>query len=135
MGAATTYLEQKLLDLVFAGVAYTPPLGIHVALTTTVPDDNGGATEVTGGGYARQTATFAASTQNASGDAVTSNTADIVFTNMPAATVAGVVLYDTVGNPLYAGPLTTAAGAATTVSVQAGGSFRFAAGSLAPSLG
>lgn len=135
MGAATNYLEQRLLDAVFVGTPYTSPLQIRCALTTTVPDDAGAATEVTGGSYARQTVTFSSSTQNASGDAVTANSADVVFSNMPACTVAGVVLYDNIGNPLYAGPLTTAAGAATTVTVQAGGSFRFAAGSLAPSLG
>jgi len=52
------YLETKVLDHVFAGVAYTAPGTHYVALFTAAPSDSGGGTEVSGGAYARQTIAF-----------------------------------------------------------------------------
>lgn len=57
MGAASDYLENKVLDHVFKTAEYTPPTHIYVALCkSTIDDTHTGSTlpgEVTGGGYAR----------------------------------------------------------------------------------
>jgi|TARA_R110002072_G_scaffold94434_1_gene208651 hypothetical protein len=63
MAGFSDYLEDKVLDHVFGGVAYTAPTK-HVALYTVAPTDTGGGTEVTGGAYARQTSTFTVSGTN-----------------------------------------------------------------------
>jgi len=63
MAGFSDYLEDKVLDHVFGGVAYTQPTK-HVALYTVAPTDTGGGTEVTGGAYARQTSTFTVSGTN-----------------------------------------------------------------------
>ena len=53
MAALSDYLENKLIDHVFRGQAYTAPATIYVALFTSAPNDAAGGTEVTGGSYAR----------------------------------------------------------------------------------
>lgn len=64
MAGFSDYLEDKVLDHVFGGVAYTAPTTHYVALYTVAPTDTGGGTEVTGGSYARQTSTFTVSGTN-----------------------------------------------------------------------
>ena len=50
----TDFLENELLDHVFAGASYTPPATLYVGLSTTVPNDAGGGfTEPVGFSYAR----------------------------------------------------------------------------------
>lgn len=105
MSALSNYLENKLLDHVLKGTAYTPPTTLYVALFTTDPTDAGTGTEVTGGAYARKTATFGSATNGA-----ISNNADITFNvataNWGTITHAGV--YDALsgGNLLFHGTLT-----------------------------
>lgn len=53
MANMTDYLENKLIDFLFRGVAFTAPANLYVALYTIAPTDTGGGTEVTGGNYAR----------------------------------------------------------------------------------
>lgn len=53
MSAMSDYLENKLIDHLFRGVAFTAPAQLHVALYTAAPSDSGGGTEVSGGSYAR----------------------------------------------------------------------------------
>ena len=120
-GNLTNYLENKLLDHFLGTTAYTMPSPVYVALFTVAPTDTGGGTEVTGGSYARQTATFTA----ASGGA-TSNSANIDFTGMPAATTVAIALFDalTSGNMLVHGTLTT------NKTTDAGDTLRIATGDL-----
>lgn len=120
-GNLTNYLENKLLDHFLGTTAYTMPSPVYVALFTVAPGDAGGGTEVTGGSYARQTATFTA----ASGGA-TSNSANIDFTGMPAATTVAIALFDnlTGGNMLVHGTLTT------NKQTDAGDTLRIATGDL-----
>lgn len=66
----TTYLANKVLDLLYGNVAYSIPSTVYVALFTVAPTIAGGGTEVTGGSYARVS--------------VTNN-----LTNFPAATSGG----------------------------------------------
>jgi hypothetical protein len=73
-GSFSDYLENKILDLVFNGTAFTPPATYYAALYTAAPSDSGGGTEVSTGvwtNYARI--------------AVTKNT-----TNFPAASGGAV---------------------------------------------
>ena len=54
----TNFLETEILDHVFAGAAYTAPSTKYLALFTGAHGETGGGTEVSGGGYARQTVAF-----------------------------------------------------------------------------
>jgi hypothetical protein len=100
---------------------------IYVALCTsaTTPDDATAGTAVSGGSYARQPASFSTP---ASGSC--SNSADLVFTGMPACTVAYVELYtaSTSGTRIWYGPL------ASSKTVSAGDTFTIPSGSLVLSL-
>jgi hypothetical protein len=120
-GNLTNYLENKLLDHFLGTTAYTMPSPVYVALFTVAPSDAGGGTEVTGGSYARQTATFDAAASGA-----TSNSGNIDFTGMPAATTVAIALFDasTSGNMLVHGTLTT------NKQTDAGDTLRIATGDL-----
>lgn len=99
MGSFSDYLENELLDHAFRNSSYTPPASVYVGLYTVAPTDAGGGTEVTGGAYARVTATFTA----ASGGAI-SNSSNLTFTTATASwgkiLAAGVFDAATSGNML-----------------------------------
>ena len=120
-GNLSDYLENKLLDHFLGTTAYTMPTPIYVALYTVAPNDAGGGTEVVGGSYARQTATFDAAASGA-----TQNDTDIDFVNMPACTVVAIGIHDalTSGNLLVHGTLTA------NKSLDAGDTLRIATGDL-----
>ena len=120
-GNLSDYLENKLLDHFLGTTSYTMPTPVYVGLYTVAPSDSSAGTEVSGGSYARQTATFSA----ASGGA-TSNDANIDFTNMPSATVVAIGISDalTSGNLLVWGTLTA------NKSLDAGDTLRIATGDL-----
>ncbi|MFJ8594859.1 hypothetical protein [Streptomyces sp. NPDC093598] len=114
--------ENLALDWVLGvGTPTRPTTPLKVALVTANGTDTAAGTEVTGGSYARQNLAVAAAVGGA-----TSNSADLVFTGMPAATVVGVEIWDSAGTPvrLWYGPLT----ASRTVS--AGDELVLTAGSL-----
>ena len=48
--AFSDYLEDKVLDHVFGGNAFTAPSTLYVTFTVA-PSDTGGGTEVSGGAY------------------------------------------------------------------------------------
>ena len=120
-GNLTNYLENKLLDHFLGTTSYTMPSPVYVALFTAAPGDAGGGTEVTGGSYARQTVAFSAASSGA-----TSNSANIDFTGMPAATTVAIAIFDasTSGNMLVHGTLTT------NKTTDAGDTLRIATGDL-----
>ena len=120
-GNLSNYLENKVLDHILGTTTYTKPSTVYVALYTVTPSDTGGGTEVTGGSYARQVATFTA----ASGGA-TSNVSNIDFNNMPACTVVAIGVHDalTSGNLLVWGTLTA------NKTLDAGDILRIASGDL-----
>ena len=62
----SNYLETKVLEHVFGATAYTAPGTLYVGLYTVAPGEGGGGTEVSGGSYARQSATFSVSGDTAS---------------------------------------------------------------------
>ena len=98
-----------------------PTTPLKVALVTANGSDTAAGTEVTGGSYARQSLSVAAASAGA-----TSNSADLVFAGMPAATVVGVEVWDSAGTPvrLWYGAL------AVSRTVAAGDELRITAGSL-----
>ena len=107
MSAMSDYLENKVLDHILGTTAYTMPTTVYVGLATaSFADDNSG-TELSGSGYARQSAAF---------DAAVSGTADNTATiEFPAATgswgsVSHFGIFDalTGGNLLIHGSFTTA---------------------------
>ena len=120
-GNLSNYLENKVLDHILGTTTYTKPAAVYVALYTAAPSDTGGGTEVSGGSYARQVATFTAASSGA-----TSNTANIDFNNMPACTVVAVGIFDaiTTGNLLVWGTLTA------NKALDAGDILRIASGDL-----
>jgi len=123
--AFSDYLEDKVLDHVFGGNAFTAPSTLYVALFTVAPSDTGGGTEVSGGAYARQTATF-----NVSGTNPTeaSNTASIEY---PTATASyGTVLAVGVFDALSGGNLLAYSTLTTNKAIDTGDVFRINAGDL-----
>jgi hypothetical protein len=134
MSAFSDYVEAKILDLLFNGVAFTAP-SVWVALYTEDPTDAKTGAEVTGGSYARVrvyangggSPDWNLAAVDAPGYKV-SNHDDIVF---PTATVAwgtithvGVLDAATVGNLLMHGILTL------EKAVGVGDTFKFSAGAL-----
>ena len=120
-GNLTNYLENKLIDHFLGTTSYTMPADVYIALFTVAPADAGGGTEVTGGSYARQIATFSGASSGA-----TSNDSNIDFTGMPAATTVAIGIFDasTSGNMLLYGSLTT------NKTTDAGDTLRIATGDL-----
>lgn len=122
MGAKSDYLENKLIDFLLRGQAFTAPATVYVGLLTATPSDAGGGTEVTGGSYARVAVTSSlanwAGTQSAGSTTAstgtggtTSNNGAITFPAPTAnwGTVVAFGLYDaaSAGNLLYWSALTT----------------------------
>lgn len=122
MSQMSDYTENKLVDLIFRGQAFTAPV-LYVGLFTATPSDSGGGTEVSGNAYARVKAAAGASmaltdwksTQNDSLASTgtggnTTNTNVITFPTPTATwgTVTSFGIFDalTGGNLLFWGPLT-----------------------------
>ncbi|MEU5259001.1 hypothetical protein [Amycolatopsis sp. NPDC021455] len=85
----------RLLDASLGTAPFTAPTApVKLALVTANGSATSAGTEVTGGGYARQSVTFSAASAGTA-----SNTGLINFTNMPAATVVGAEIYDSSGTP------------------------------------
>ena len=78
MTALSDHLENEILDHILGTGAYTMPSSVYVGLSTSSFNDDNSGTELSGSGYTRKVATFAAA---ASG--TTSNNAAVEF---PAAT-------------------------------------------------
>jgi len=94
----SNYLETKVLGHVFGATPYTAAGTLYLALFTTNPAEDGSGTEVTGGGYVRQSVAFTVTGNTAS------NTAAVEYPTASAnyGTVTHVGVYDasTSGNLL-----------------------------------
>jgi hypothetical protein len=125
MAALSDYAEKLLLDWSMTTGSATRPTAWYVALYTSAPTDAGGGTEVSGGGYARQSVTFAAAT---SGAGTTSNTGDVSWTASGAAfgTVVAIGIFDasTSGNLLWHGNMTA------SKTIADGDTLEFSAGNI-----
>lgn len=121
----TDTAENLMLDWILGvGTPTRPTTSLKVRLMTANGTDSAAGTEVTNGGgstYASQNVTFSAASAGA-----TSNTGAITFTNMPAATIVGVEVWDNAGSPVR-----IAYGALTAnKTTNLGDTFTIAAGDL-----
>lgn len=125
MSALSDYAEKLLLDWSMTTGSATRPTAWYVALFTAAPSDSGGGTEVTGGGYARQSVTFAAAS---SPGGTTSNTNAPSFTASGAAygvvTHIGIFDASTAGNLLWHGAMTA------SKDIQDGDTLEFSIGNI-----
>jgi hypothetical protein len=118
----TNFLETEILDHVFAGAAYTAPSTKYLALFTGAPGETGGGTEVSGGGYARQTVAFTTSGNT------TSNNAAVEYPTATAnyGTVTHVGVYDASSS----GNLMAYAALSSNKTIETGDVFRVPSGDL-----
>jgi|TARA_R100001126_G_scaffold101657_1_gene82974 hypothetical protein len=125
MAGFSDYLEDKVLDHVFGGTSFTAPSSLHVALYTSAPSDTGGGTEVSGGSYARQTATFNVSGTNPT---TATNAAAIEYPTATGdyGTVVAVGIFDASSS----GNLLAYASLTANKTVSTGDVFRFDAGDI-----
>jgi hypothetical protein len=109
--AKTHYLSDAVLNEVLRNVEYAQAATVYVALFTTPTDKNGGGTEVSGGGYARQAVTFGAPGAGVDGRKV-ANSAEVAFPVATAdwGTITHVAIFDAAsgGNMLYQGAMEAA---------------------------
>lgn len=127
MAEISNYLENALINGTIRGTSYTAPSTVYVGLYTSDPTDADTGTEVSGGSYARQSATFAAPSNGSS-----ASNADITFPQATAnwGTVGWIGILDasTSGNLLYH----TALDASKTI--ETGDIFKIASGNLTVTL-
>lgn len=107
MAALSDYAEKLLLDWAMTTGSATRPTAWYVALYTAAPSDSGGGTEVSTGGYARQSVTFDAAS---SPGGTTSNNNTVSFTASGASygtvTHIGIHTAATGGQLLWHGAMT-----------------------------
>jgi hypothetical protein len=107
MAALSDYAEKLLLDWSMTTGSATRPTAWYVALYTAAPSDSGGGTEVSTGGYSRQSVTFAAAS---SPGGTTSNSNAVSFTasgaNFGTVTHIGIFDNSSGGNLLWHGSMT-----------------------------
>lgn len=90
--ALTNTAENRCLDYIMGLAPAAPTTPLKVALVTVNGSDTTAGTEVAGGSYARKNLSVAAAVNGA-----TSNSTDLSWTGMPAATVVGVEVWDNTG--------------------------------------
>jgi len=134
MSSFTDYLEEKVLDYVFGQVAYTPPTGVHFALSTTTPDETGGNfTEPTGASYARVShdndkTTWTSGLAQVSESGHVENAIAITF---PEATESwGTVTYVGIYDDVSGGNLMAYGALGTSQAISNGNTASFASGAL-----
>lgn len=125
MAALSDYAEKLLLDFLMTSGTATRPTAWYVALYTAAPSDSGGGTEVSTGGYARQSVSFDAAS---SPGGTTSNSGEVSFTASGAdyGTVTHMGIFDAAssGNLLWHGALTA------SKTVADGDTLTFAVGNI-----
>ena len=123
MSALSDHSENLLLNWLMTSGTATRPTAWYLALFTAAPNDAGGGTEVSTGGYGRQTIAFSAASSGA-----TSNSADVSFTASGAnyGTVTHIGIFDASsgGNLLWHGAMTA------SKTVEDGDTITFASGNV-----
>ena len=114
--------ETTVLTWVFTTGSATRPTAWHIALYTGAPDDTGGGTEVSGGGYGRQAVTFTISGNTASNNAAIEW--DTATSGYGTVTHVGVFDAATGGNLIAYAALTT------SKTIDTGDVFRLPSGDL-----
>ena len=125
MAALSDYAEKLLLDFLMTTGTATRPTNWYVALFTSATNDAGGGTEVSAGGYARQSVSFDAAS---SPGGTTSNSGEVSFTasggDYGTVTHMGIFDASSSGNLLWHGALTA------SKTVADGDTLTFAAGNI-----
>jgi|TARA_R100000951_G_scaffold34172_1_gene29129 hypothetical protein len=118
----SNYLETEILDFAFTTGTATRPTAWFIALYTAPPSDSGGGTEVSTGGYARQSVTFSVSGDTAS------NTGAVEF---PTATASyGTVTHVGVFDASSSGNLLAFSALNVSKAIDTGDVFRIPTGDL-----
>lgn len=106
MSSLSDHAEQLVLNWLFTTETATRPAGRFMELYTAAPNDAGGGTVVSGGGYVRKAIAFTAA---ASPGGTTANSGAVVFTASGGSwgTVTHMAIFDAVsgGNLLAHGAL------------------------------
>jgi hypothetical protein len=127
MAEISNYLENAIINGTLRATTFTAPAAVYVSLHTADPTDAGTGTEVSGGSYIRQAATFGAPSNG-----VSTTTADITFPQATAnwGTIGWIGIWDaqTTGNLLYHTALDT------SKAIDNGDIFKIASGSLTVTL-
>lgn len=127
MAEISNYLENALINGTIRGTTYTAPTTVYIGLYTSDPTDANTGTEVSGGSYARQSATFAAPSNGSS-----ASNADVTFPQATAnwGTIGWIGILDasTSGNLLYHTPLDV------SKTIDSGDIFKIASGNLTVTL-
>ena len=127
MSEMSNYLENGLLNAILRNTSYTSPTTVYVGLYTSNPGEDNSGTEVSGGSYARKSATFGAPSNG-----VCTNSAAVEFDQATASwgTISHVALLDAItsGNLLFYTDITT------SKTIESGDIFKIAAGSLSVTL-
>jgi hypothetical protein len=127
MAEISNYLENALINGTLRATTFTAPAAVYVSLHTADPTDAGTGTEVSGGSYVRQAATFGAPSNGAS-----TTTADITYPTATASygTVGWIGIWDasTSGNLLYHTPLNI------SKTIETGDIFKITSGNLTVTL-
>jgi hypothetical protein len=127
MAEISNYLEDALINGTLRATTFTAPAAVYVSLHTADPTDAGTGTEVSGGSYIRQAATFAAPSNGSS-----ATDADVTFPQATGnwGTIGWIGIWDaqTTGNLLYHTALDT------SKAIDTGDIFKIATGSLTVTL-
>ena len=127
MAEFSNFLENALINATLRNTTYTSPATVYVSLYTSDPTDADSGTEVSGGSYARTSATF-----DAPSNGVTQNSADITFPTATASwgTVSHIGVHDasTAGNLLFHTALDT------SKTIDSGDIFKIETGNLTVTL-
>ena len=127
MAEISNYLENALINATLRNTSYTSPAAVYISLHTADPTDAGSGTEVSGGSYIRQAATFGAPSNG-----VSTTTADITFPQATGnwGTIGWIGIWDaqTTGNLLYHTALDA------SKAIDTGDIFKIASGSLTVTL-
>jgi hypothetical protein len=125
MAGLTNYAEDLVLDWLFTTGAATRPTVWYVGLFTVAPGEGGGGTEVSGGSYARTSATF-----TVSGTAPTTASKSVAVEFPEASASWGTVVAAGIFDASTSGNLIAFANLTTSKSIDTGDVLRFNIGEI-----
>ena len=129
MAEMSDYLENAMLNLTLNGTAFTAISTPYVSLHTADPTDDGSGAEVSGGSYARTSASFATAS-GTSGSVATD--ADVTF---PTATASwGTVTHIGIWNDSASGDLLYHTALDSSKTIDSGDIFKITSGNLTVTL-
>src|SRR6056297_1957085 len=122
MAALSDVYETEVLEWLFTGTTVTRPTSFYIGLFTSDPTDAGTGTEVSGGAYVREAATF-----SVTGDTATTSAA----VEWPVATANwGTITHVGVYDALSGGNLIAHAALTASKTINTDDVFRIPAGDL-----